>query len=812
MRRTRLWWWVLLWSAAALSCQLWNLLQPDPLQDRTSLPRGTPSVQASPTPTPTPRPSPTPTPDLNQTLDLARRALFYGDWDTARQLFQQVYDTATTDQDRAWALLGLGRTAYLDRDYPNALQTLRTLQETFPNTPAAQRAPFYLALTYRRLQRFADEAQAWEAFLPNAPDPLVPYVYEWLGDALFNAHQYGPAATAYQAALEFNPFPPRIYGLYLGMGRAYHNLGQWEQALQAYNQALELAANDFQRAFVLYLMAQVYLAQRQYETAYDLMRQLVTQYPASYYAYQALLQLIEAERPVPDLERGIVDYFAGQNQPGIRALRRYLEANPEPPDATAYYYLGLLYRRLDITSQALEMWRIVVERYPGDRFWDKAWEAIAETYAQRLQDYQQATQVYLAFVEQAPQHPRAGDFLFRAARYQEILFNLQNAAALWSRLAQEYPQHPLAPRARLLAGIMYVRLGDWEQARQAFILATQTVQDPYWRAAAYLWLGKLAVQQGDLAAAREAWTQAAALSPLGYYGLRAQDLLKGRASFARPLAYDTAINWEAERRQAAQWVRQTFNLPPQEDLLSLDPLTQDPRYQRGLWLWEMGLYQEAREEWESLRQDLINDPANTFRLIYAAQRLGMYRTAILAARRVLDLAGLDPFTALTAPRYFLYVRYGPYYADLVVPIAQKYNLHPLFLYALIRQESLFEGFIRSPAGALGLMQIIPDTGQYMAQLQGWPSNFTEEDLLRPLVSLRLGVGYLDQQRRAFNDDLFAALAAYNAGPGNVRAWYQLAPQDPDLFLEVVRFQETHLYLRRIYENYAMYYRLYARNP
>ncbi len=797
-----------------LNCQLWELMRtpPPPVQgpQRGSEVQGPPTVSVAPSATPTPEP--TPTPDVLQTLLLAQRALFYGDWDTARSLYKQVYQTAASPEERAWALLGWGRTHYLERDYPSALRRLRQLQEEFPDTIPAQRAHLFLALTYRRLQRFADEAASWQAFLPYAPEPLAPYVYEWMGDALFNAADYGPAAAAYEAALEFQPFPPRVYGLYMGMARAYHILNQMDQALEAYQKALEHAPNDFERAFALYQMGQVYLQQGKIKEGFEIYLQVVIQYPKSPYAYRALVALIDAERAVPDLERGIVDYYAAQYLPGLRALKRYLAANPQPPDATAYYYKGLIHQALGSYTEAIETWQIIVQRYPGDRWWDKAWEAIAETYARHLQDYQTASQTYLEFVNQVPEHPRAGDFLFRAARYQEILFNLQDAASLWHRMAQAYPLHPLAPRAFILAGVTYIRLGDVAKARQVFQQAAEAVQDPYWRAAAYLWLGKLAAQQGDLTTAQQEWTRAAALDPTGYYSERARDLLEGRAPFARPLAYDTGIDWDRERAEAAQWVRQTFGLPPQEDLLSPGPLANDPRYQRGLWLWEFGFYDEARDEWESLRKDVANDPANTFRLIYEAQKLGMYRTAILASRRLLDLAGLDEFTALTAPVYFHHVRFGPYYADLVVPIAQEYDFHPLFLYALIRQESLFEGFIASKAGAQGLMQIIPQTGQYLAQQQGWPPNYTEEDLLRPLVSLRLGVAYLNQQRNTFNENLFAALAAYNAGPGNARIWYELAPQDPDLFLEMVRFGETHLYLRRIYENYRMYYRLYARNP
>lgn len=63
-----------------------------------------------------------------------------------------------------------------------------------------------------------------------------------------------------------------------------------------------------------------------------------------------------------------------------------------------------------------------------------------------------------------------------------------------------------------------------------------------------------------------------------------------------------------------------------------------------------------------------------------------------------------------APPYFGYIRYGLYYSDLVLPNAQENGLDPLFLFSVIRQESLFEGFVNSNAGARGLMQIVLSTG------------------------------------------------------------------------------------------------------
>ncbi|HJS20235.1 MAG TPA: lytic transglycosylase domain-containing protein, partial [Anaerolineales bacterium] len=177
---------------------------------------------------------------------------------------------------------------------------------------------------------------------------------------------------------------------------------------------------------------------------------------------------------------------------------------------------------------------------------------------------------------------------------------------------------------------------------------------------------------------------------------------------------------------------------------------------------------------------------------------------------VLTLAGQDSQQAsLTAPPYFNHLRYGLYYHDLIIDEAQKYGLDPLFLFSVIRQESLFEGFVRSTAGAHGLMQVIPETGAQIASELNWPPSYDSDDLYRPIVSTRFGSYYLHRTRDMLNGDVYGGLAAYNAGPGNALVWQKLAGGDPDLLLEIIRFQETRDYIRFIYEIYSTYRSLYS---
>jgi soluble lytic murein transglycosylase len=179
---------------------------------------------------------------------------------------------------------------------------------------------------------------------------------------------------------------------------------------------------------------------------------------------------------------------------------------------------------------------------------------------------------------------------------------------------------------------------------------------------------------------------------------------------------------------------------------------------------------------------------------------------------VLNLAGMDDASSMNAPIYFNHLRFGPYYSELIVPTAEQYKFHPLFLLSLVRQESAFEGFVRSSAGARGLMQIIPATGQEIAAELNWPPEYSDEDLYRPLVSITLGSEYLAHWRDHLDGDLYAALAAYNGGPGNATEWQKLANGDPDVFLEVVRFEETRNYIRGVYEIFDLYRRVYNRTP
>jgi soluble lytic murein transglycosylase len=399
-----------------------------------------------------------------------------------------------------------------------------------------------------------------------------------------------------------------------------------------------------------------------------------------------------------------------------------------------------------------------------------------------------------------------------AARVVERDNQLEEAAQIWERVANEYPGNEQVPMALFLAGIARYRLNDLSGALTTFQRSLLFATRPEDRARSHLWIGITQQKLGETALAEESWQQGQALDPTGYYSLRARDLIIKRAPFESSPTTNLNPDLARERQEAEAWLRIKFNLPTDTDLNGPGILAQDARFVRGTELWEVGMYDDARLEFESLRESVTSNPIDSYRLMNHLLGIGLYRSAIFAAREVLTLAGLESQSAsLTAPAYFNHIRYGLYYHDLILAEETKYGLDPLFMFSVIRQESLFEGFVSSTAGAHGLMQIIPDTGTQIANELNWPPEYDTDDLYRPNVSVRFGAYYLDKNRKLLNNNIYASLAAYNAGPGNAIVWNELAGNDPDLLLEVVRFQETRDYIRYIYEIFSTYRNLYSPN-
>ena len=797
-----------LWVVLVLSaCQALPIPLPLPTAAPTD-PAGPPGAGPSPTAFPPSAATPPPTPAPVLRINSGDTALFNGDYDLARQLYQSAFNDATDNFVKAAALWGLGRTELADEQYQAAIDRLTTLTTEYPDSTYAARAYFLMGRAYFGLGQFQASADAYNTYLSRVPGVLDAYVQEYRGDALSELNDYTGALNAYDAALVASRLDDGLL-LQIKTAQTRASFGDHAGALTLFDQIFAATTNDYIKAQMDYLAGQSYIALGQIEQAHERYLHTVQNYPLSYYSYLALVDLVDAGIPIDDYQRGLIDYYADQFDVALVAFERYIAANPTN-SGSVHYYRALTFREMQRTDEAVQELDYFIKAFPDNPNWIDAWNEKAFLQWSVLGDYDAAAQTMLEFAALVPEGSNAPEFLLGAGRIYERDNQLDRAVETWERVGNEYSGSEQASTALFWAGITRYRQNDYNNALAVFNRNLLLATKPEDQARAHFWIGKTQAVLGDHAAAQQAWQQGQAIDKTEYYSQRSRDMLLGRGLFESPSLVNLEPDLGRERREAEAWIRITFNLPTETDLTGPGAVAQDARFIRGTELWELGLYDEARLEFESLRESVSASAADTFRLGNHLLGIGLYRSAIFCMRQVLTLAGKDSQAAsLEAPPYFNHVRYGLYYRDLILREEQNYGLDPLFMFSVIRQESLFEGFVQSTAGAHGLMQVIPSTGAQIASELGWPDRYDSNDLYRPNVSIRFGSYYMAKNRDEFGGNMYAALAAYNGGPGNAAIWNSLAGNDPDLLAEIIRFEETRNYIRFIYEIFGTYRMIYS---
>lgn len=157
----------------------------------------------------------------------------------------------------------------------------------------------------------------------------------------------------------------------------------------------------------------------------------------------------------------------------------------------------------------------------------------------------------------------------------------------------------------------------------------------------------------------------------------------------------------------------------------------------------------------------------------------------------------------------------PYqYREFIEVQAEQNNLHPAFVASIVLNESSFRPQVKSGADAMGLMQIRPDTGEYINRALDVPG-YHHDMLYDPETNIRFGCYYLGELSERFGGDPVLVAAAYNAGPTNVQNWLNNSTYSSDrrtLPIENIPYGDTQTYARRVLRDYAAYKRLYYENP
>ncbi len=400
------------------------------------------------------------------------------------------------------------------------------------------------------------------------------------------------------------------------------------------------------------------------------------------------------------------------------------------------------------------------------------------------------------------------EFLARAALFRaRALRSLNRTAEAWaaySEFAGRYPWHPTASEAGYLAGVYYDCEQQWGPGADAYLAGLRAHPDfvaderGHWRGGFCLYMsGRGALGDSLWAAATELW-------PSGYWR---DEMLFWRARYANRKgdgSREASLLAQAAREHPWEYygmlAAQRLGIPSPLELTVFSPVLADsPETSLAMELFGRGYGTLAVEMLASGPGDPGLRAASLGILGQHGAGIGLMRSWDTELRE--SNRGMLPNDMLGW--YFP----SPYHCE-VAGAVDGLSVEPCWIEGISREESYFNRFARSGAGAAGLIQLMPGTAGDVARWYGLP-RLAGEDFFVPELSLRYGSIYVNRQMNNFeHSPLF--LAAYNAGPGNASRWVRTHgwdPEDPELFIEQITFRETRLYVKNVQRSVWIYERI-----
>ncbi len=659
-----------------------------------------------------------------------------------------------------WFRLGIAR--YREGRFDEAVGCLERALEGAP--PWREYAYFYLLESHWRADRVAEAIGLCKAFEHHFPaSPLLPRVRRIEARGYRKSSAYWLAARAYEALLEERERPDDR----IEYGEVLERLDRFEEAYEDYqrvrarwprSEEARVAKRRIRRLVEAHpeLVEKTPLKSRLQREMELTLRERA--YGETLSACRRLLELplsrAERKRVLRDQLIALVGRGRLSTAHGVlRRMRREFPGSSEV--AEGLLVVGRAYWRKNLNRKAFPLLTFLLEQYTD------MGEAMRAAFILGRIHFEQGD------LRAAIRQFREARYLYPDTRWEE--------EAAWGEAWSHY------------------LLGEYQGCvSQLQECISQEVWDVSVPRALY-WKARCLEKAGRKAAARRLYESISSKQLQSFYSLLARWRLTGGS-------LDSVI------REWSETLPPPPPAPAEEDPVRA---LQDPAMPV---LLDAGLRRDAAERLDWLEARSGSEEPDGVSWAEAHCEVGDYAGAmrIIRARGLLastladGISGRDP-AALRRLRllYPLPRGFG------LLERAEEHGLDPFFVAGLIHQESLFMDDVVSPAGAVGLMQLMPATAKRVARRIGL-EDFRVETLADPETNIRIGTAYLEELAGRYGRDWPKVLAAYNAGPAPVARWSRVRPKaEIDEFIEGILYRETRIYVKKVLYNWFLYRRLYG---
>ncbi len=396
----------------------------------------------------------------------------------------------------------------------------------------------------------------------------------------------------------------------------------------------------------------------------------------------------------------------------------------------------------------------------------------------------------LLSIEMYLSHHNNASYHFKAAHTAYMAGMYEDAAALFWDYYKRYKRVSSRDEALWYAAWCCYKAGLFNETLKFFSLLKKNHPRSALLERVYYWEANIYTKQNKLAQANTLYSSLS-LRSTSYYGIWALEKSRGTNT-------GSCASLKPSDTPSLPWGDNVF-------------IWTSPEAHRFLRLLEMGFQEDAAE---AAKKIPVEKKTPQKALFYARARLAYALGDYHHAHTLLTLHAPDKIDTIgdAGSLPYVYMAYPKAFEQTVGKAAKDFSLPAEMVWAVMKQESEFKTKATSQASAHGLMQIIPVTGEHIAQALDHPS-FHPAHLSDVFLNIRFGAWYLKQLSNMFHGNLGLAAAAYNAGPFQTASWVEKNPHAPmDEFVEDIPFKETRHYVKRVLSNLYTYRHLYGVCP
>jgi soluble lytic murein transglycosylase len=471
--------------------------------------------------------------------------------------------------------------------------------------------------------------------------------------------------------------------------------------------------------------------------------------------------------------------------------------------AKTIFKTGMCYFNLRDYKTSRDYLLSCYEKFPSGSYADDSLYFLGRVET-NLDREDSALDYYDRLVKKFPTSNYSDDALYRSGRIYFLRDEIDKASVYYQQIINQYPSGDKAQDAYWELGWIQYKSEDYSASKNTFSGMVSRFKGNQISIAAQFWQAKSHKKLGENEEATNLYKEIVSNKTYSYYTFASKNELENMGISADIGLIDTSV--QPDNPEIAEILPEVYKDIENNNINTSSENSKYSHVEKAKELLIIEFYESADKEIETASKEFEEDNMGILQI----STLYLKAKDYINSQKIIAKYYSKLTDNLISPYrdYFYYLLYPYGFKEYVVHYSAEFDIDPLFVLAVIREESRFNPEAGSYAGALGLMQIIPNTGKSIAKALGI-ENFNNDMLYDPETSIKMGTYYLKRQMDNFNANLYFTCGAYNGGPGAMKKWIsKWGDKEIDEFIEYIPYDETRNYVKKVMASYFFYQMLF----